>query len=235
MRSPTFAQIYVVDEDMKKRSERRTGIFSGLDQEIRMTLDMMLAECNPYFLSHGEKIRKDTGEGKETVNLTLYQQTDKRQGGTTKLPPVSEVGVVMVYDRNARDPRAACFAFFETNSIYDSLTYPLLFPMGNHGCTNGEKYPKQHNKGTISLRNHIILKMNPFYTTVDVLTNSGVSTSALKLNKKLCDGIITTKRHSEMIDMPGEAPHVVEEGEFRVAEYNQSERLDDPVTSGRLP
>ncbi|OWY97977.1 Helitron helicase [Phytophthora megakarya] len=35
MRSPTFAQIYAVDEAMRKRAERRTVVFSGLDQEIQ--------------------------------------------------------------------------------------------------------------------------------------------------------------------------------------------------------
>ncbi|OWZ11939.1 Helitron helicase [Phytophthora megakarya] len=104
MRSPTFAQIYVVDEDIRKQTERRTGIFSGLDQGIRMTLDMMLAQCNPnvgQFISHGEKIRKDIAEGKETVNLTLHLHSDKRRPGITNLPTVSEVGVVMVDDGNS--------------------------------------------------------------------------------------------------------------------------------------
>ncbi|OWZ06914.1 Helitron helicase [Phytophthora megakarya] len=79
---PPIRQIYVVDEDMRKRAERRTGIFSGLDQEIPMTLDMMLVECNPYvgqFISQGEKIRKDIAVGKETVNLTLHLHADKRR------------------------------------------------------------------------------------------------------------------------------------------------------------
>ncbi|OWZ09656.1 Helitron helicase [Phytophthora megakarya] len=104
----TGCKIYVVDEDMRKRAERRTGVFSGLDQEILMTLDMMLAEWNPYvgqFISHGEKIRKDIAEGKETVNLTLHLYADKRRRGTTNLLTVSEVGDVMVDDGNSRNPR----------------------------------------------------------------------------------------------------------------------------------
>ncbi|OWZ11778.1 Helitron helicase [Phytophthora megakarya] len=150
MRSPTFAQIYVVDEDIRKRAERRTGIFSGLDQEILMPLHMMLTECNPYvgqFISHGVKIRKDIVEGKETVNLTLHLHADKRRPGTTNLPTVSEVGVVMVDDGNSRNrwdlivypQQCGLFRTFESNPMYDQLMYPLLFPMGEHGCTNGKK------------------------------------------------------------------------------------------------
>ncbi|OWZ17967.1 Helitron helicase [Phytophthora megakarya] len=80
MISPTFAQIYVVDEGMRKRAERRTGIYSGLEQEILMTLDMMLAECNPYvgqFISHGEKIRKDIAEGKRLYYIYMLISVDR--------------------------------------------------------------------------------------------------------------------------------------------------------------
>ncbi|OWZ13140.1 Helitron helicase [Phytophthora megakarya] len=175
MRSPTFAQIYVVDEDMRKRAEHRTGIFSGLDQEILMTLDTMLTEFNPYvgqFISHGEKIRKDIAETKETVNLTLHLHADKRRPGTTNLPTVSEVGVVMVDDGNSRNPRdlivypkqRGLFRIFESNQMYDPLMYPLLFPMGEHRGTYGEKYAngvKRHNKDTMSLHEHIAFRLFP--------------------------------------------------------------------------
>ncbi|OWZ08500.1 Helitron helicase [Phytophthora megakarya] len=187
MRSPTFAQIYVVDEDMGKRAERRTGIFSGLNQAIRMTLDMMLAECHPYvgqFLSRGEKIRKDIAKGKETVNLTLHLHADKGRPGTTILPTVSEVGVVMVDDRNTRNTRnlivyfkqRGLFRIFESNPMYDPLMYPLLFPVGEHGCTYGEKYAngaKRHNKGTMSLREHIAFRLFPVREDGSVLHDGG--------------------------------------------------------------
>ncbi|OWY91723.1 Helitron helicase, partial [Phytophthora megakarya] len=229
---------------MRNRAERRTRIFSGL---VLMTLDMMLAECNPYegqFLSRGEKIRKDIAEGKETVNLTLHLHADKGRPGTTILPTVSEVGVVMVDDRNTRNTRnlivyfKQLFHIFESNPMYDPLMYALLFPMGEHGCTYGEKYAngaKWHNKDTMSLREHIAFRLFPDPEDDSVLHDGGrayqqlcVDQRAKTLRADLYAGVEDAYR--------SEAPDVVKEAEFRVSEYNQSTgRLDDPVAGGRLP
>ncbi|OWY93952.1 Helitron helicase [Phytophthora megakarya] len=95
---------------------------------------------------------------------------------------------------------------------------------------NGTTKTRCHYANTYHFAYSRILKMDPFYTMVDVRTNNGVSTSVLRLNRKHCNGVITTKRHSELIYMSGETPDVVEETEFCVSEYNQSTgRLDDPL------
>ncbi|OWZ03189.1 Helitron helicase [Phytophthora megakarya] len=248
MRSPTFAQIYVVDKDMRKRAERGTGIFS---------------ECNPYvgqFISHGESIWKDFAEGKVTVNLTLHLHADKGRPGTTNLPTVSEVGVVMVHDGNTRNPRhlivypkqRGLFRIFESNPMYESLMYPLLFPMGEHGCTYGEKYAngaKRHNKDTMSLREHIAFRLFPDPEDGFVLHDSGRAYQQYCVDQRAkveqeALGWYNNNQQTLRDDLyagvenayHSEAPEVVEEAEFRVSEYSQSTgRLDDPVAGGRLP
>ncbi|KAE9300478.1 hypothetical protein PR003_g22744 [Phytophthora rubi] len=170
-----FAQIYIMDEDMKKRAERRNGIFAGLDREKLTTLERMMDVHNPFaqqFLSHGEKIRRDIEEGKDVVDVKYELHADKRRSGTTNLPTVNEVGAVIVDDGNfnkERDlllytTRNGLLRIFETNPMYDPLQYPLLFPRGELGWTYTDQYAdgkEYKGKTKLSLREHVAYRLFP--------------------------------------------------------------------------
>ncbi|GMF44782.1 unnamed protein product [Phytophthora fragariaefolia] len=183
-----FAQIYIVDEDMKQRSLRRKGIFADLDEERLMTLENMMETYNPFaqqFLSHAKKIRKDIEEGNHTnVNVIYQLHADRIRPRTTNLPTVNEVGAVMIDDgtfNKQRDillytKRNSLLRIFETNPMYDPLQYPLLFPHGELGYTYTDKYAngqKHRNKEKMSLREHIAYRLFPKMDDGSVLHQGG--------------------------------------------------------------
>ncbi|OWZ06913.1 Helitron helicase [Phytophthora megakarya] len=147
----------------------------------------------------------------------------------------------MVDDGNSRNPRGlivypkqrGLFRIFESNPMYDPLMYPLLYPMGEHGCTYGEKYTngtKRHHKDMMSLRENIVFHLFPDPEDESVLHDGGRAYQQFQhtLRADVYTGVEDAYR--------SEAPYMVVEGEFRVSEYNQSAgRLDDHVAGGRLP
>jgi len=166
-----FAQIYFVDDDLKKRALRRKGIFADLDTEKLTTLERMMEEYNPFaqqFISHGEKHRRDIAEGRDVIDVVYNLHADKRRPGTTNLPTVNEVGAVMVDDGNfkkARDihlhtKQNGLMRIYETKPMYD----PLHFPNGDLGWTYTDTYAdgQQHRKkNKMSLREHTAFRLFP--------------------------------------------------------------------------
>ncbi|RLN80540.1 hypothetical protein BBJ28_00015820 [Nothophytophthora sp. Chile5] len=173
IRPPKFAQIYIVDPDMRRRTERRQGIFSSLDPVHLMDLEDLMARYNPFaqqFLTFGERLREDIASGKEVVDIVYKLHADHRHPGTHNLPTASEVAATMVEDENldkhrdlllyARD--RGLLRLFETSPMYDPLQYPLLFPLGDLGWTFTDTYAdgnQRHNNTKMSLREHVAFRL----------------------------------------------------------------------------
>ncbi|RLN90508.1 hypothetical protein BBJ28_00011571 [Nothophytophthora sp. Chile5] len=171
--APKFAQIYIVDPDMRRRTERRQGIFSSLDPVHLMDLEDMLARYNPFaqqFLTFGERLREDIASGKEVVDIVYKLHADPRHPGTHNLPTASEVAATMVEDGNldkhrdlllyARD--RGLLRLFETSPMYDPLQYPLLFPLGDLGWTFTDTYAdgnQRRSNTKLSLREHVAFRL----------------------------------------------------------------------------
>ncbi|RLN97380.1 hypothetical protein BBJ28_00025470 [Nothophytophthora sp. Chile5] len=171
--APKFAQIYIVDPDMRRRTERRQGIFSSLDPVHLMDLEDMMARYNPFaqqFLTFGERLREDIASGKEVVDIVYKLHADPRHPGTHNLPTASEVAATMVEDGNldkhrdlllyARD--RGLLRLFETSPMYDPLQYPLLFPLGDLGWTFTDTYAdgnQRRNNTKMSLREHVAFRL----------------------------------------------------------------------------
>ncbi|RLN43746.1 hypothetical protein BBJ28_00023180 [Nothophytophthora sp. Chile5] len=171
--APKFAQIYIVDPDMRRRTERRQGIFSSLDPVHLMDLEDLMARYNPFaqqFLTFGERLREDIASGKEVVDIVYKLHADHRHPGTHNLPAASEVAATMVEDGNldkhrdlllyARD--RGLLRLFETSPMYDPLQYPLLFPLGDLGWTFTDTYAdgnQRHNNTKMSLREHVAFRL----------------------------------------------------------------------------
>ncbi|EGZ12441.1 hypothetical protein PHYSODRAFT_336865 [Phytophthora sojae] len=139
-----FAQIYIVDDDLKKRAELRKGIFHELDVKKLTTLERMMRAYNPFgqqFLSHADRLRQNIEKGKSVLDLMYELHADNRRSRTTNLPNVNEVGAVIVDDRSVNKEmdtvlhtaRNSLLRIFETNPMYDPLQYSLLFPRGELG------------------------------------------------------------------------------------------------------
>ncbi|RLN21040.1 hypothetical protein BBJ28_00023623, partial [Nothophytophthora sp. Chile5] len=170
---PKFAQIYIVDPDMRRRTERRQGIFSSLDPVHLMDLEDLMARYNPFaqqFLTFGERLREDIASGKEVVDIVYKLHADHRHPGTHNLPTASEVAATMVEDENldkhrdlllyARD--RGLLRLFETSPMYDPLQYPLLFPLGDLGWTFTDTYAdgnQRRNNTKMSLREHVAFRL----------------------------------------------------------------------------
>ncbi|RLN98413.1 hypothetical protein BBJ28_00021640 [Nothophytophthora sp. Chile5] len=171
--APKFAQIYIVDPDMRHRTERRQGIFSSLDPVHLMDLEDLMARYNPFaqqFLTFGERLREDIASGKEVVDIVYKLHADPRHPGTHNLPTASEVAATMVEDGNldkhrdlllyARD--RGLLRLFETSPMYDPLQYPLLFPLGDLGWTFTDTYAdgnQRRNNTKMSLREHVAFRL----------------------------------------------------------------------------
>ncbi|RLN72697.1 hypothetical protein BBJ28_00021796 [Nothophytophthora sp. Chile5] len=171
--APKFAQIYIVDPDMRRRTERRQGIFSSLDPVHLMDLEDLMARYNPFaqqFLTFGERLREDIASGKEVVDIVYKLHADPRHPGTHNLPTASEVAATMVEDGNldkhrdlllyARD--RGLLRLFETSPMYDPLQYPLLFPLGDLGWTFTDTYAdgnQRRNNTKMSLREHVAFRL----------------------------------------------------------------------------
>ncbi|GMF53749.1 unnamed protein product [Phytophthora fragariaefolia] len=170
---PKFAQIYIVDPDMRERANRRKGIFADLDIVALQDIENMMVECNPFaqqFLSFGQKLREVLARGMQVKDIRSVLHSKASEPRTYNLPTVSEVGVAMVEDGNLTRPRDlyvvakdhSLLRRFETDEKYDPLQYPLLFPYGDLGWTytdvyaNGAKY---RNKRRMSLREHVAYRL----------------------------------------------------------------------------
>ncbi|RLN50525.1 hypothetical protein BBJ28_00025496, partial [Nothophytophthora sp. Chile5] len=159
---------------MRRRTERRQGIFSSLDPVHLMDLEDMLARYNPFaqqFLTFGERLREDIASGKEMIDIVYKLHADPRHPGTHNLPTASEVAATMVEDGNldkhrdlllyARD--RGLLRLFETSPMYDPLQYPLLFPLGDLGWTFTDIYAdgnQRRSNTKMSLREHVAFRLS---------------------------------------------------------------------------
>ncbi|GMF56342.1 unnamed protein product [Phytophthora fragariaefolia] len=148
---PKFAEIYIVDPDMRERANRQKGIFADLDIVALQDIENMMVECNPVpqqFLSFGQKLREDLARGMLVKDIRYVLHSKSSEPRTYNLPTVSEVGVAMVEDGNLTRPRDlyvvakdhSLLRLFETDEKYDPLQYPLLFPYGDLGWTYTDVY-----------------------------------------------------------------------------------------------
>ncbi|OWY97976.1 LOW QUALITY PROTEIN: Helitron helicase [Phytophthora megakarya] len=201
---------------------------------------MMLAECNPDCQLETTSTCRQTSTGNhKLIYCERGRCCDCDDGSSRNLRDL------IVYPK-----QRGLFRIFESNPMYDSLMHPLLFPMGEHGCTYGEKYAngtKRHNQDTMSLREHIAFRLFPDPEDGSVLHDGGCAYQQWCVDQRSkveqealrwCHNNQETLRADLYAGgaYRSELPDVVEETEFRVSEYNQSTgRLDDHVAGGRLP
>ncbi|ETP44864.1 hypothetical protein F442_08609 [Phytophthora nicotianae P10297] len=157
-----FAQIYFVDPNMQRRALRRESIFAHLSPVTLLALETMIEAINPLaqqFISFGKQLRKAVREGKEVLDIVFKLHADPRSPGTT-----------------TSLSRQSLLRLFETNSMYDPLQYPLLFPNGELGWTyrdtyaNGQLYRKT---AKMSLREFVAYRLFPKLGDGSVLHHGG--------------------------------------------------------------
>ncbi|RLN88534.1 hypothetical protein BBJ28_00025153, partial [Nothophytophthora sp. Chile5] len=188
MTAPKFAQIYIVDADMRRRAERRRGIFADLDPSILFDLEQMMERYNPFaqdFLYFGKVLRRQREAGQQPVDIVFKLHANNRASpGTYNLPTTSEVAAVMIDDGNIGHHRDLLLytrdhtptRLFETHAIYDPLQYPLLFPCGEPGWTYTDTYANGaivRNKREMPLREHVAYRLHPKHGDGSVLHEGG--------------------------------------------------------------
>ncbi|RLN46056.1 hypothetical protein BBJ28_00024709, partial [Nothophytophthora sp. Chile5] len=188
MTAPKFAQIYIVDADMRRRAERRRGVFADLDPSILFDLEQMMERHNPFaqdFLYFGKVLRRQREAGQQPVDIVFKLHANNRASpGTYNLPTTSEVAAVMIDDGNIGHHRDLLLytrdhtptRLFETHAIYDPLQYPLLFPCGELGWTYTDTYANGaivRNKRELPLREHVAYRLHPKHGDGSVLHEGG--------------------------------------------------------------
>ena len=129
--------------------------WEGLDPATMMDLQNALHDKNPYvrqYKQHAENIRR-RGDA-EDLRLYIcadvkFAQSEDAHRGTYNKPSAPEVAVIMPGDATAENSASkkrdislklrtgGLHRIAETHCAYDSLSYPLLFPHGDHGWQIG--------------------------------------------------------------------------------------------------
>jgi len=139
--SPTFAQIYFMD-DQESEIATRFAIVDGLKPDIIRGIDQLLHESNHY--AEVFKVAKEIFEQEDApTNVKIVNDETKRPLGEHSRrynsPLSDEISVLMLNDAtNNRDivlryRDGGLKHILELHRSYDPLQYPLLFPHSTDG------------------------------------------------------------------------------------------------------
>lgn len=135
---PSFAQIYIMDPDMERRSNYRCSVMDGLDPIIADTIERALSSYNPFARAYSS-VGLEINANPDVIGLRIYEsvETDLRRYNK---PTASEVAGIIIGDLEAKPRDLIVFKkkggmkrVFETWAQYDPLQYPVLFPAGELG------------------------------------------------------------------------------------------------------
>ncbi|KAK7340503.1 hypothetical protein VNO77_21209 [Canavalia gladiata] len=149
MDEPKFSQLYIYDKD-NEVANRMMAVRMINDEKLQteaivQDLKHMLDQCNPYVKVY--RMARDRLKGCEVPNMKLRIIGKRgKDGRRYNLPTTSEVAALILGDMDSSEGERDIIVETQTgflkrlsilNAAYLPLQYPLLFPRGEDGYSEG--------------------------------------------------------------------------------------------------
>jgi hypothetical protein len=177
---PVYAQLYLYDGS--EALERRMGNNPGLVREVLQTLQDVLHRHHVYvgIYKQALEIMATLPAERRQVHLQYNAQTDGRR---YNLPTADEVAILIPGDGSRatdrrdiilRERLGGLYRINEGHPAYYTLSYPLIFPRGEHGWHNNIPVSRPRPKrDRVSMREYFAFRLFPRHGESDALFRMG--------------------------------------------------------------